>query len=197
MVGSLKTSTKTSLPELPSRPNALTSWSDLMTSSSFWGNMSLHSLVKLDTCLEPQGQLFINGCFNGMIPNLYIENGCFTKHPFINGCLGLQVVICHKSRVPETLKQFQPILKIVRLFFPKIGDNKTIHFQQKNTPQNEHGTHKNWWCASMFLLLKTGYFQVNQPFVFGEGTFPETNSHDVLDRNLGGVAGWPESSRCS
>ena len=125
------------------------------------------------------------------------RNGCFTKHPFINGCLGLQVVICHKSRVPETLKQFQPILKIVRLFFPKIGDNKTIHFQQKNTPQNEHGTHKNWWCASMFLLLKTGYFQVNQPFVFGEGTFPETNSHDVLDRNLGGVAGWPESSRCS
>ena len=25
-----------------------------------------------------------------MIPNLYIENGCFTKHPFINGCLGFQ-----------------------------------------------------------------------------------------------------------
>ena len=25
-----------------------------------------------------------------MIPNLCIENGCFTKHPFINGCLGFQ-----------------------------------------------------------------------------------------------------------
>ena len=36
-------------------------------------------------------QIFINGCFIGMIPNLYIENGCFTKHPFINGCLGFQV----------------------------------------------------------------------------------------------------------
>ena len=35
-------------------------------------------------------QPFINGCFNWMIPNLYIENGCFTKHPFINGCLGFQ-----------------------------------------------------------------------------------------------------------
>ena len=35
--------------------------------------------------LEPQGQPFINGCFNWIIPNLYIENGCFTKHPFING----------------------------------------------------------------------------------------------------------------
>ena len=35
--------------------------------------------------------LFINGCFNWMIPNLYIGNGCFTKHPFFNGCLGFQV----------------------------------------------------------------------------------------------------------
>ena len=26
-------------------------------------------------------------------PNLYIENGCCTKHPFINGCLGFQVDI--------------------------------------------------------------------------------------------------------
>ena len=38
-------------------------------------------------------QPFINGCFNWMIPNLYIENGCFTQHPFINGCLGFQVYI--------------------------------------------------------------------------------------------------------
>ena len=29
--------------------------------------------------------LDINGCFNWMIPNLYLENGCFTKHPFKNG----------------------------------------------------------------------------------------------------------------
>ena len=26
-----------------------------------------------------------------MIPNFYIENGCFTEHPFTNGCLGFQV----------------------------------------------------------------------------------------------------------
>ena len=38
-------------------------------------------------------QPFLNGCFNWMIPNLYIENGCCTKHPFINGCLGFQVDI--------------------------------------------------------------------------------------------------------
>ena len=44
--------------------------------------------------LEPQGQPFINGCFNWMISNLYIGNGCFTKHLFINGCLGFQVARC-------------------------------------------------------------------------------------------------------
>ena len=38
-------------------------------------------------------QPLINGCFNWMIPNLYIENGCFTKHPFINGCLGFRTHI--------------------------------------------------------------------------------------------------------
>ena len=36
---------------------------------------------------------FINGCFHWMIPNLYIGNGCFTKHLFIYGCLGFQAEI--------------------------------------------------------------------------------------------------------
>ena len=35
--------------------------------------------------------LFINGCFSWKIPNLYIKNGGFTKHPFKTGCLGFQV----------------------------------------------------------------------------------------------------------
>ena len=47
---------------------------------------------KNDEFLEPDGHLFINGCFNWMIPNLYIGNGCFTKHPFKTDCLGYQVV---------------------------------------------------------------------------------------------------------
>ena len=46
--------------------------------------------TKKTTAWNPK-QPFINGCFNWMIPNVYIENGCFTKHPFINGCLGFQV----------------------------------------------------------------------------------------------------------
>ena len=48
-------------------------------------------------------QPFINGCFNWMIPNLYIGNGCFTKHPFLNGCLGFQVTIIWPS---GTVSQF-------------------------------------------------------------------------------------------
>ena len=33
---------------------------------------------------------FNSGCFNWMIPILYIGNGCFTKHPIKNGCLEYQ-----------------------------------------------------------------------------------------------------------
>ena len=33
------------------------------------------------------------GCFKGMIPNHYIKNCCFTKHPFKTGCLEFQVCI--------------------------------------------------------------------------------------------------------
>ena len=48
--------------------------------------------TKTSTTWNPK-QPFFNGCFNWMIPNLYIGNGCFTKHPFINGCLGFQALI--------------------------------------------------------------------------------------------------------
>ena len=40
----------------------------------------------------PNNQVFY-GCFNWMIPNLYIKNGCSTKHPLKNGCLVYQVGI--------------------------------------------------------------------------------------------------------
>ena len=39
------------------------------------------------TCTWNLKHLFINGCFNWMIPNLYIVNGGFTKHPFKTGWL--------------------------------------------------------------------------------------------------------------
>ncbi len=76
--------------------------------------------------LEPQGQPFINGCFNWMIPNLCIGNGRFTKHLFINGCLGFQekwrvffeirnLSFCYKFLLPSTLRSFDraPITSLV------------------------------------------------------------------------------------
>ena len=55
-------------------------WIEVLKNTSLFGDCNN---------LEPQGQPFINGCFNWMIPNLYIGNGCFTKHLFINGCFGV------------------------------------------------------------------------------------------------------------
>ena len=61
-------------------------------------------------------QPFINGCFNWMIPNLYIENGCFTKHPFINGCSGFQVGKISSPIYPEQPVVLFPLLICIFLF---------------------------------------------------------------------------------
>ena len=66
-------------------------------------------------------QPFINGCFNWMIPNLYIGNGCFTKHPFLNGCLGFQVEVYSKWM-------------FVRLFPINFGDLKNFLHLRTNIP---------------------------------------------------------------
>ena len=42
--------------------------------------------------LELQTTVFL-WLFHWMIPNQYIKNGCFTKHPLKNGCLGYQVLL--------------------------------------------------------------------------------------------------------
>ena len=59
----------------------------ILTYMNIWFLWVFHVIIPTWNPKQP----FINGCFNWMIPNLYIENGCFTKHPFINGCLGFQV----------------------------------------------------------------------------------------------------------
>ena len=48
---------------------------------------------KNDECSWNPKQPDFYGCFNWMIPNLYLGHGCFTKHPFKSGCLGFQVVL--------------------------------------------------------------------------------------------------------
>ena len=53
------------------------------------------------------------GCFNGKIPNHYIKNGCFTKHPFKTGCLEFQVHI--------SLAMLEPFVEGVSTAATKIG----------------------------------------------------------------------------
>ncbi len=75
---------------------------------------------------NPQ-QPFINGCFNWMIPNLYIGNGCFTKHPFLNGCLGLQVVFSQshfsafRKQLFSRLALRQVVLLLPSILEPQLG----------------------------------------------------------------------------
>ena len=73
---------------------------DILKLGQVWSSLFLLKQTKKEVrtvnsqfFLEPDGHPFINGCFNWMIQNLYIGNGCFTKHPFKTGCLGFQVVI--------------------------------------------------------------------------------------------------------
>ena len=58
-------------------------------------------------------QPFINGCFTWMIANLYIGNGCFTKHQFLNGCLGFQVYIIRSL--------FMRFATFVQFLFPSLS----------------------------------------------------------------------------
>ena len=55
-------------------------------------------------------QPFIIGCFNWMIPNHYTKNGCFTKHPFINGCLGFQVKLV--SYIYSPLRELAAVIHL-------------------------------------------------------------------------------------
>jgi len=88
-------------------------------------------------------QPFINGCFNGMIPNLYIKNGCFTKHPFISGCLGYQEVISFHNtigtkhcavRLPSALNEKSGVFPRVDTGLISITPRKMNGWKMKITP---------------------------------------------------------------
>ena len=46
---------------------------------------------------------FLNGCFNWMIPNLYIGNGCLSKHPFQLWFFGVPGVVLWSSRCQNNI----------------------------------------------------------------------------------------------
>ena len=60
--------------------------------------------------LEPQTTIY-KWLFNWMIPNLYIGNGDFTKHPFWTGCLGFQVDI---NMIPKWLLRLDLVIHLLR-----------------------------------------------------------------------------------
>ena len=60
----------------------------LQICASFW-NMYFH----VGNHLEPQTTIYKWLFQLDDEPNLYIENGCCTKQPFINGCLGFQATV--------------------------------------------------------------------------------------------------------
>ena len=64
-----------------------------------WG--AINGATSLPGTLNNQ---FLMVFFNWMIPIFYMENGCFTKHPFLAGCLGFQVYIKPQEIVQTCLK---------------------------------------------------------------------------------------------
>ena len=106
--------------------------------------------------------LFINGCFNWMIPNLYIGNGCFTKHLFINGCLGHQAGM-HRDPwderyiyLHENLIKNQPFMDRCTIY-PWIPWSIFVTSQDfvfKVFDQPFFGLRKRRWFLTEFLQVK-------------------------------------------
>ena len=99
------------------------------------------SLSKLDTWNSKQP--FFIGCFSWMIPNLYIKNGCFTKHPLKTGCLGFQVRMLLVTLPPSrkwdvngsSLAQLSPLTTL-----KKDGANDAeehLHLLKKSRPKTD------------------------------------------------------------
>ena len=75
--------------------------------------------------LEPDGHLCINGCFNWMIPNLYIGNGW--KSPNIHskiGCLGY-----HATRIQVFTLAFSTHFRSIQIFQTfRQGDFRQVRY---------------------------------------------------------------------
>ena len=106
-------------------------------------------------------QPFINGCFKWMIPNLYIRNGCFIKHLFINGCLGFQALtnwddppsivgIVKKLTMDSwILRFFRSVVDSGQNYPPETILETKIH---RPTPMIVFGSHRDHFL-SIFLVL--------------------------------------------
>ena len=55
----------------------------MFETSMYSSNLCIMYLYELEICAWNLKHPFVSACFNWMIPNLYMGNGCLvTKHPF-------------------------------------------------------------------------------------------------------------------
>ena len=106
---------------------------------------------------------FINGCFNWMIPNLYIENGCFSKHPFINGCFGVPGICLWQQKSSRQKREFGSpglvfwgdcfdyyvLLAYIYIFCSIFFWNKV--WSCRKTPSQKLKTGPNWWAFGFWF----------------------------------------------
>ena len=71
-----------------------------------------------------------------MIPNLYLGNGCFTKHPLKNGCLGFQVhvylsYVFHLGVASQDGRDHHQDGLLVEISFRIPKQNGPLHFRDQ------------------------------------------------------------------
>ncbi len=77
-----------------------------------------------------------------MTPNLYIGNGCFTKHPFFNGCLGFQSLVSSQLELTGAVRCW--FLKLHRTGIG--GVTVTLYLQISNLKKNFKLFVEITWC---------------------------------------------------
>ena len=123
-----------------------------------WGFSNVMLVFRgVNTSAWNLNHLFINGCFNWMIPNHYIRNGCFTKHPFKNGCLGYQVeknILRSRRYVPRngtgTSNRKDLVEYVVGMSPPLVGLAVAVFFFPWFARSNVQAT--NMFCSENFKV---------------------------------------------
>ena len=108
--------------------------------------------------------LFITGCFNWMIPNLYIGNGCFTKHPFKTGCLGYQEWVNNEVDNPTSTPQ--PMAPVILLSSQPLPDacshRNPVKFNESHIFKWEKKS-PDEFSANAYPFVEEGPFNILQP----------------------------------
>ena len=100
----------------------------------------------------------INGCCNWMIQNLYIGNGCFTKHPFKTGCLGFQVDVSNHFNHSWGWRIFHPSHEKRNIGFQRRKGKRQLCLCRHLTPS----THTTAFVAPNEQRYHTSQYKLSQ-----------------------------------